>query len=194
MRILGLVGSRRHTGNTARLVGSVLEPGAAAGAETEVHFLGDYAIDACTGCEGCADSWECIIKDDYARIRALVDDADGLVLASPTYWYSVTSDMKRFIDRSYSLIQYPHDRHHWVGKYHGAAKRCVTVAVCEQTEEEMMGNTSALLRAFASDIGLEVVASVKALGFFEAGSVAGAPQVLEEARAAGRQLLGAANT
>jgi len=46
-----------------------------------------------------------------------LDDADALVLASPTYWYTVSSDMKRFIDRSYSLIQYPEDRQQ-IGRAH----------------------------------------------------------------------------
>jgi hypothetical protein len=102
--------------------------------------------------------------------------------------------MKRFIDRSYTLIQYPENRHEWIGKYDGSSKRCVTVAVCEQSEEEMMGNTSDLLSSFAADVGLELVASVKALGFFEAGSVKSDHATLASAREAGRKLLGSHRT
>ncbi|MFP4407863.1 MAG: flavodoxin family protein [Spirochaetaceae bacterium] len=190
MKAIGIIGSRRKEGNSFALVKSVLEPLAGAGAETEIIFLGDYEIGACTGCEGCAKSYDCVISDGYQAVVEAIDGAGAVVLASPTYWYSVTSDMKRFIDRSYSLIQYPRNRQEWIGKYGGSGKRCVTVAVCEQSEEEMMGNTSDLLSSFAADVGLAVVASVKALGFFEAGSVAYYPATLDSAREAGRKLLG----
>jgi len=188
MKILAINGSRRKQGNTACLTQTVLAAAEKAGAETESVFLGDYNIGACTGCEGCSKSWDCVIKDDFAGLIDKIDAADGLVLASPTYWYSVTSDMKRFIDRSYSLIQYPNSRKEWIGKYRGAGKACVTIAVCEQSEEAMMGNTLALLTDFSRDIGLDVVDSVKAIGFFAAGSVRDDAEVLLQAEAAGQKL------
>lgn len=55
----------------------------------------------------------------------------------------------------------------------------------------MMGNTSDLLSSFATDIGLEVVDRVKALGFFEAGTVNDEPGILKSAREAGLKLLSA---
>ena len=190
MKIVGIIGSRRKNGNSAVLVRTVLEAvqTAVPHAETEMLFLGDYAIDACTGCEGCRKTWECTIRDDYADVVEKIDAADGIVLASPTYWYSVTSDMKRFIDRSYSLIQYPTSRHDWIGKYAKSGKLSVTAAVCEQSEESMMGNTLTLLNDFSRDIGIEVAASVKALGFFEAGRVGTDAAVLQQALEAGAVL------
>lgn len=189
MKILSINGSRRKKGNTEYLLQSILSPAKLNGAETESIFLGDYNISACTGCEACADSWECILKDDFAQIVKMVDEADGVILASPTYWYSVTSDMKRFIDRCYSLIQFPVSRKQWLGKYQGSGKACITAAVCEQLETSAMGNTLSLLTDFSSDIGLEVVASVKGMGFFEAGSIESDNTLLQEAQAAGQNLL-----
>ena len=113
MKVLALIGSRRKNGNTAGLVQAVLEPVVASGAETETVFLGDYNIAACTGCEGCRASWECVIADDFQLLVARMDAADAVVLASPTYWYSVTSDMKRFIQEhhlSFSLDNDPGGR------------------------------------------------------------------------------------
>lgn len=189
MKVVGIVGSRRKRGNSQALVQAVLEPLSAAGSDCELLFLGDYGIGACTGCEGCANSYECVIRDGYQRVIEAIDGADAVVLASPTYWYTVTSDMKRFIDRSYNLIQYAENRQEWTCKYAKSGKRCVTVAVCEQSDAEMMGNTSDLLSSFAADIGLEVVTVVKALGFFEAGTVKNDPTVLGRAREAGQKLL-----
>lgn len=188
MNILALNGSRRKSGNTSILIETLLAPAIQKGAEVRTVFLGDYEIGACTGCEGCRESWECVIKDDFARVIEMMDMADGLVLASPTYWYTVTSDMKRFIDRCYSLIRFPENRHEWIGKYDAAGKVCVTAAVCEQHEESMMGHTLELLTDFSKDIGLEVVASLKVLGCFEAGSIRDKEDLLADAAVAGETL------
>lgn len=189
MKILALNGSRRNNGNTWCLIRAALAAAERAGAETETLGLGDYRIEACTGCEGCSDSWQCVLEDDFAALVERLDAADGVVLASPTYWYTVTSDMKRFIDRCYSLIRYPHSRREWIGKYRDAGKACVTMAVAEQPDPAMMGNTLELLTDFSRDIGLEVVDSVRAPGFFAAGSIRSDPDVLRSAEAAGEQLI-----
>ena len=52
-----------------------------------------------------------------------------------------------------------------------------------------MGNTLSLLTVFAGDIGLEVVASVKALCCFTAGSTLEQTALLAEAESIGQQLL-----
>ncbi len=189
MKILAINGSRRKNGNTSSLIQSILGPANKDGVQTEALFLGDYDIGACTGCEACASSWECVITDDFASLVKKVDEADGIVLGSPTYWYSVTSDMKRFIDRCYSLIQFPVNRKAWIGKYQGDGKVCVTVAVCEQTEDSAMGNTLSLLTDFARDTGLDVVASVKGMGAFEAGSIKADSNLMQRAETVGQNLL-----
>lgn len=189
MKILSINGSRRKKGNTEALIQSILSPSEQRSIETESIFLGDYTLGACTGCEGCSDSWECVIKDDFAQVVKKLDGADGVILASPTYWYSVTSDMKRFIDRCYSLIQFPVNRKQWIGKYQKSGKACITAAICEQSEISAMGNTLSLLTDFSKDIGLDVVTSVKGLGFFEAGSINSGRELLQQAEAAGQNLL-----
>ncbi len=189
MKLLAINGSRRKKGNTNYLIQSLLAPADRGGVQTEMIFLGDYNIGGCTGCEGCKNTWECVIKDDFAQVVKKIDDAEGIIFASPTYWYSVTSDMKRFIDRCYSLIQFPVNRKEWIGKYQGTGKACVTAAICEQSEASAMGNTLSLLTDFSKDIGLDVIASVKALGFFEAGSIKADHNLSATADAAGQNLL-----
>jgi multimeric flavodoxin WrbA len=188
MKILALVGSRRKTGNTAGLVRALLEAAGKSGAETEQIFLGDYDIGACTGCEGCRASWECVIKDDFQLLIDKLDATDGVVLASPTYWYSVTSDMKRFIDRCYCLIQFPKTRKAWISKYAESGKASVAVAVCEQEDESMMGNTLTLMHDFLEDIGVPPVTSVKGLNHFAAGSVQEDDSLMLQAETAGTSL------
>lgn len=189
LQIISINGSRRKNGNTALLIQSILKPLEQNGADVTSSFLGDYTIGACTGCEGCSDSWECVIRDDFQSLVKKMDEADGIILASPTYWYTVTSDMKRFIDRCYCLIQFPRSRSEWIGKYDDMGKSCVAAAVCEQKDEANMGSTLTLLTNFAEDIGLDVIASVKALNCFEAGSIGKAKETLSEAESAGISFL-----
>jgi len=188
MKLLAINGSRRKKGNTSYLIQSLLVPADRDGVQTEIIFLGDYNIGGCTGCEGCKSNWECVIKDDFAQLVKKIDDADGIILASPTYWYSVTSDMKRFIDRCYSLIQFPVSRKEWIAKYQGTGKVCVTAAICEQSETSAMGNTLSLLTDFSRDIGLDVIEAVKGLGFFEAGSITADHNLLQKAEMTGQKL------
>jgi len=189
MKILSINGSKRKQGNTEILIQSILAPAREKGVQTESISLGDYTIGSCTGCEGCKRSWDCVIKDDFPLIIKKVDEADAIILASPTYWYSVTSDMKRFIDRCYSLVQFPVDRSQWIGKYQETEKYCLTAAICEQHTASAMGNTLTLLTDFSRDIGLDVIESVKGLGFFEAGSIESDQNFLHEAELAGQNLL-----
>jgi hypothetical protein len=65
LKIISINGSRRKKGNTGLLIESILKPLEQSGAEVKSIFLGDYSIGACTGCEGCKSSWECVIKDDF---------------------------------------------------------------------------------------------------------------------------------
>ena len=189
MKLLAINGSRRKNGNTSCLIQSLLAPADKSGVQTEILFLGDYDIGACTGCEGCASSWDCVINDDFAQIVKKIDEADGVILASPTYWYSVTSDMKRFIDRCYSLIQFPVSRKAWIGKYQGTEKACVTAAICEQSEASAMGSTLSLLTDFSKDIGMNVTDSLAGMGFFEAGSINADHSLLQKVEAAGQNLI-----
>ena len=188
MKILAINGSRRKQGNTSILLQTILHPAQQAGGVTEIIPLSDYRIEACTGCEGCSKSWDCVIKDDFAQLISKMDAADGILLGSPTYWYTVSSDMKRFLDRCYSLIQFPHSRQQWISKYQGSGKRCVTAAVCEQHDAAMMGNTLSLLSDFSRDIGLELIGSVAALRCFEAGSIKNETAVLRQAEQLGAKL------
>ncbi len=189
MNILTINGSRRKQGNTSILLQTISRAAEQHGASTDTVFLGDYRLEACTGCEGCRASWDCVIRDDFSHLVAKLDSADGIVLGSPTYWYSVTSDMKRFIDRSYSLIQFAESRRQWTGKYQSSGKACVTAAVCEQSDESMMGNTLTLLSDFSRDIGLELVASIAALDCFEAGSISRKTAILQQAEQKGAELV-----
>ena len=115
MNILALVGSQRKSGNTARLVkmiGMELELRAESAGQPlvfETFFLGDMDIRPCRGCRTCFDRGEdkCPLKDDIPAIRAKMDAADALLLASPVYVDDVSGLVKTWMDRLAYLCHRP---------------------------------------------------------------------------------------
>ena len=115
MYILAIVGSQRKRGNTARLVQMIgAELGALAGRAGqpltfETLYLGDLDIHPCRGCRSCFDRGEakCPERDDLPAIKAKMDAADGLLLASPVYVDDVSGLVKTWMDRLAYLCHRP---------------------------------------------------------------------------------------
>jgi multimeric flavodoxin WrbA len=108
MQVVGISGSMRRDGNTARLVHLILEPVKAAGIKSQYITLADKVIKPCLGCENCKEEHSCTVKnDDWHKIIEKVLSCEVLILGSPTYYYDINGQTKNFIDRTYSLY---HDR------------------------------------------------------------------------------------
>jgi multimeric flavodoxin WrbA len=144
IKVLGIVGSKRKNGNTAYLVKKALEEIECKEIETELIYLGDYDIKGCTGCEGCKDTYKCVIKDDMQKLYPLIIEADAIVMGSPTYFYNVTSDIKAFIERLYCFQVFAEDdRSVWSSVNEAlGGKYAVVIAICEQNDEKDMGFTA----------------------------------------------------
>lgn len=101
-KILVLMGSPRK-GNTFRACeefGKFLQE--TCPAEFEYVWLKDARITPCTGCFVCFPHGEekCPNRDDDVRIiRQKMEDADGVIFASPVYSANISGQMKIFIDR-----------------------------------------------------------------------------------------------
>lgn len=190
MKVLGIVGSRRRKGNTFATVNQVLASSEKSGAETKLINLADYKINPCTGCEGCKDSFKCVIKDDFNSVASLIEEADGIVIGSPTYWYNVSADMKLFIDRCYSLIKFSKtDRSLWVSAFEDKGKWAVPVGICEQHEESMMGYTYDTLERVMIDLDMRIAGGLKGLGHFEAHQAKDDKDFMTQAEKAGKKLV-----
>ena len=98
-RILGVIGSPRKKGNTHILVSRILDGAKAAGADTEILFLGDLHIRECDGCHSCWKGRHCSKKDDMNVIYQKIIESDVIIFGTPVYWYGPTALMKCFIDR-----------------------------------------------------------------------------------------------
>ncbi|EEG78637.1 flavodoxin family protein [Dethiobacter alkaliphilus] len=190
MKVLGIVGSKRKKGNTSILVQSALRKAEAEGMQTDLIFLGDHSIAGCTGCEGCKDTYRCVIDDDMQKIYPLLLEADAIILGSPTYFYNVTADVKAFIDRCYCFVTFADDdRSVWVSINEAQGGKFATViAVCEQYSEADMRYTPEAMALPLEALGYRVIDKVKVLKLFAAGEARQDKISLEQAAKAGERL------
>ncbi|MBN1759403.1 MAG: flavodoxin family protein [Chitinispirillaceae bacterium] len=103
MKIIGVNGSPHRDGNTALLLRTVLETIENEGISTELILVGGTAIRGCTACYQCGKNKnrQCTMKDDgFNEIFRKLDEADGFLLGSPTYFADITPEMKALIDRA----------------------------------------------------------------------------------------------
>jgi len=87
-------------GNTAMMLEMFRGPLAEAGFELEVINLSEKRIEYCLGCGLCLEKGKCWRGDDHAGVVQRLLEADGIILACPVYFMSVTGQMKTFLDRS----------------------------------------------------------------------------------------------
>ncbi|GAA0736635.1 flavodoxin family protein [Clostridium oceanicum] len=190
MKVLGIVGSRRKNGNTACLVQEALNEVQCEEIETEMIFLGDYNIRGCIGCEGCKDTYKCVIKDDMQKLYPRILEADAIIMGSPTYFYNITSDMKAFIERLYCFqIFAEDDRSVWssINEVLGG-KYAVVISICEQSDEKDMGFTAEAMSQPLEGLGYRVIETVKILKLFKKGEALKNQDALDQVKKAGIKL------
>lgn len=99
MKVLVIHGSPRPKGNSDLLCDALMRGAAEAGNQVEKISLREKNIQPCQACYACFRTGSCVQKDDMAEILSKVEAADILVLASPTYFLTMSGQMKVFIDR-----------------------------------------------------------------------------------------------
>ncbi len=109
MKILVIMGSPRK-GNTFRAAQRIESTMRSLGdVEFEYLMLGDVDLAPCRGCMACFEWGEerCPLKDDAPAVGQKMQDADGVIFASPVYGLAVTGLMKTFIDRFSYIFHRP---------------------------------------------------------------------------------------
>jgi multimeric flavodoxin WrbA len=102
--ILILKGSPRKNGNSATLADQVFAGAKKAGAEVESIYLSGLEINPCDACDACQGGNDgCIVQDDMQTLYPKLENADVIIIASPIYYFTITAQIKAFIDRWYAL-------------------------------------------------------------------------------------------
>lgn len=104
IRITGIIGSPRLKKNTDALVRQTLDGCRSQGASVDTIYLNKLEIKPCQA-HKVQDGKGCIMRDGMDAVYEIFETADGLVLGTPVFYNSVSSQMKLMIDRSYCLAK-----------------------------------------------------------------------------------------
>jgi multimeric flavodoxin WrbA len=102
MKVVAFNGSARKDGNTAILLNTVLEELKREGIETELVQLSGKSLQGCIACFKCFENKDgrCAVKKDEMNVYIeKMQEADGILLGSPTYFSDVSTNMKALIER-----------------------------------------------------------------------------------------------
>ena len=104
MKVLGICGSPRD-GATEFLLKNALKDLESESIETQFITVRDKDISPCTHCNECVDTkGKCSIYDDMDEIYDALREADGIILASPIHFGSISAQLKAVIDRCQAMI------------------------------------------------------------------------------------------
>ncbi|MBN3410527.1 NADPH-dependent FMN reductase [Clostridium botulinum] len=102
MKVIAINGSPRKNGNTSQALKIMVDELEQHSIEVEIIQIGQLNIHGCIGCGYCWTSEEnhCVFKDDIVNeVAKQMREADGFILASPTYYAEIAGTMKAFLDR-----------------------------------------------------------------------------------------------
>lgn len=104
MKILGICGSPRE-GASEFLLKRALKEMEDDGFETIFISVKDKSISPCIHCNDCLHTkGKCSIEDDMDEIYEALREADGIILASPIHFGSISAQLKAVIDRCQAMI------------------------------------------------------------------------------------------
>ncbi|HTZ39453.1 MAG TPA: flavodoxin family protein [Syntrophales bacterium] len=183
-RVLVLLGSPRRKGNSGILAGKIAEGAKAAGAGIDTVFLHGLKISPCRACFDCQKpkSRGCSIRDDMQPLYRRMLNADAWVLASPVYWFTMSAQMKLWMDRCLAFGAYAKD------PFEG--KR-IAVAMSYGGEDPFDSGCVNALRTFQDAynyVGAKMVGMVYGSAM-EAGDIKANKALLKEAKELGKSLV-----
>ncbi len=187
MRILGIMGSPRIGGNTDLLLNEALKGAEGQGAETERIVVDRLKIAPCREYYGCLKDGNCVIRDDMDAIYLQLLQADGIILASPMFFYGLTSQAKALIDRSQAL---------WARKYvlkqkpPNSTRRGAFIAVGATKGDKLFEGSILTVRYFFNTIGVKYTEELLVRSIDRKGEIREHPTALRDAFELGRRLAG----
>ena len=103
MKVVAFNGSARKNGNTAILVNHVFQELQQQGIETELVQLAGKKIKGCIACYKCFENKDQRCSQTHDVLNSCIEkmiQAHGIILASPTYFANISTELKALIDRA----------------------------------------------------------------------------------------------
>ena len=185
-KILLFYGSPRKNGNSDILARAFLEGAKEKGAQTEAIRLFPMNITPCIECGKCDETGECILDDDMKGIYPKIEDATVVAIASPMFFYNITSKTQALVERSQAF---------WVRRYvlgqkqiGDSVKKGVFLSVGATKGKLLFEGSLRVMRYFFDAIGGKLTASVLVRGMEKKGAIESNEDALNSARLLGGRI------
>jgi len=186
-KIIAIYGSPRRKGNTATLLQRAVEGARDGGAEVEEIVLRDLKMSPCLEIYGCKNAGECRLKDDFQTARDQILASQGLMLASPVFFYTVSAHTKILMDRFQSLWV----KKYWIDKKHNGQpatpRKGLFISVGATKGKKLFDGILLSLKYFFDVIDMELWKPLLYRGLDFEGDVLKFPEYLDEAYEAGKE-------
>ena len=185
MKVLGIMGSPRRGGNTDLLLDEALRGAQSEGARVEKLVVDELQISPCREYNACLQDGNCVIRDDMDRIYPKLLEADVVVVASPIFFYGLTSQLKALVDRCQAL---------WARKYilkqslPGSSRKGAFIAVGATKGSKLFDGSILTVKYFFQAIGVEYADQLLVRGVDRKGEIREHPTALKDAFELGRRL------
>ena len=102
--VLVVMSAGTRLGNTDRLTDAYIKGLVEKNYTVTKVYLGSMRLEGCRGCGACQkNGHRCVVQDGMQQIYPLFAACDTLVMASPLYFWTITSRLKAFIERLYAI-------------------------------------------------------------------------------------------
>ena len=99
MKVLIINGSPRVNGNTTIAVNEMVKVFEKEDIEPIVYQIGQKDIRGCIACGSCMKNGKCVFDDVVNELAPVLEEADGLVVATPVYYASANATLIACLDR-----------------------------------------------------------------------------------------------
>jgi multimeric flavodoxin WrbA len=188
MKIVAVLGSPRRNANSSTIANHLCATAEELGAAVTTFVLNDLEYRGCQGCMACKTEHDrCVLEDGLTEVLEAVRETDVLVLASPVYYWDVSSQAKAFLDRTFSYLV-PDFIANPVKSRLAPGKKLVLILTQANPDEAMFTNIFPKFEHFFRSYGFNDIHLIRACGVSAPGEVEARREVLTKAEELAKRL------
>jgi len=126
MKVLIINASPRNDGNTSLLLDEIKKTFMNLDVSYEEIKIGNKDIRGCIACNYCSENKKCVFNDSVNDAAKILNESDGIIVASPVYYASPNGTLISFLDRLF--YSYPNELRYKVASSFVVARRGGTTA------------------------------------------------------------------
>ena len=155
-KIVAFIGGPRKNGFSTQVLNKVIEGAKEAGAEIVTYDLNSPDVRPCQSCFYCRKFDGCSVQDALQPMYKDIDEAVGIIVSIPIYFYSPTAQAKALIDRLFPMLDSKFRPRH-------PGKKVVTIYAQGNGDAELYKNsidtTNGIFESFGWKISKSILVS-----------------------------------